>query len=601
MASLDPVAYLRATPPFHALPQRVFDDAARSLDVGFFPRGSRLVHVGGSPLDHLFVIRKGSVRLEREGQVIQLLEEGETFGYTSLITGKATLDVVVEEDLLAYRLPGEQFRRLLSDAQFAGHFAVGLSERLKSSLEHSPIATFRADLSLEVQTLVRRAAVWVEADATVGDAARVMRDERISSVLVRTEPPGILTDRDLRSRVLAEGLGPETPVQQVFSRPLRTVTAETAIHEAWTVLLDTGSHHLPVLRGADVAGVLTSTDLLKCTAQGPVAVQRRVERIANRESLPGYAEKVAEMASALLGGGLDAVRIAGFVARLDDALVRRLLAFAEGDLGPPPVPYAWLALGSAGRQEQTLVTGQDCALVYADEGSGHRAYFQALADAVETDLAAAGFPENPRGIHARQWHGTLSEWVQHFAGWLDSRRPQGLIEAAIFFDFRPVAGALDVAPLEAAVQSAARNTVFLRYLARAAIDLRPPGSLRLKLGGESTVVDLRTQGLAPVVHLARCYALEIGARARGTIDRLDAAAEAGIMSPEIHGAVSESYRFLLGLRLRLKLRALSENRPTSNSVALSELTAIERTRVKDTFRAVKSWQDLAAYHYQTSF
>jgi len=220
----DPSAFLRATAPFQALPPALFDEAARSLEVGFWPAGTRLVEVGGEPLRHLYVIRKGSVRLEREGQSLQILEEGECFGYTSLITRRATLDVTVEEDLLAYLLPAATFERLLADATFAAHFAAGLGERLRASLEHAPVATFQADLALPVERLLRGPAVWLEAGATVGDAARAMTAERISSVLVRGDPPGIVTDRDFRSRVLAQGRGPETPLADVASRPARRST-----------------------------------------------------------------------------------------------------------------------------------------------------------------------------------------------------------------------------------------------------------------------------------------------------------------------------------------------------------------------------------------
>ena len=287
MASLDPVAFLRQTPPFHALPGPLFDEAARGLDVAYQPTGTSLARVGQEPFQHLWVIRKGAVRLERDGQTLQVLEEGETFGYTSLITGKATLDVVVEEDLVAYRIPAADFRLLLSDAQFARHFAVGLSERLRASLEHSPVATFPSDLSVEVAHLLRREAVWVPEDATIEQAARVMRENRISSVLVRGDPPGIVTDRDLRNRVLAAGLGPAEPVTRVLSRPLQTVESSTPTYEAWQRLLDSGVHHLPVMKDGEIVGVLTSTDLLRATAQGPVAVLRRVERLASRDALPG--------------------------------------------------------------------------------------------------------------------------------------------------------------------------------------------------------------------------------------------------------------------------------------------------------------------------
>jgi len=600
MASLDPVAFLRSTPPFDVLPAALFDAAARTLEIGYYPAGSALVRVGAEPLQHLYVIRKGSVRLEREGQTLQVLEEGETFGYTSLLTGKATLDVQVEDDLLAYRLPAAQFTSLLGDARFAGHFAVGISQRLRSSLEHSPVTAFKADLQIEVQQLLRRPAVWVEAGATVGEAARAMREQKVSSVLVRGDPTGIVTDRDFRNRVLAEGLGPETPVSAILSRPLRTVDVTTPISAAWTTLLDTGSHHLPIRRGDEIVGVLTSTDLLKVHAPGPVAVLRRVERMADRGGLPGYAAKVTEMVAALLAGGLEAALIAGYVARLNDALLRRLLTFAEADLGSPPAPYAWVVMGSEGRMEQTLLTDQDNALVFDDAGEGKREWYQALAERVNTDLEAAGFPPCHGGYMARNWLGTVSDWVQRFAGWFEARKPQELLEASTFFDYRKVGGTLDLEPLEAALSSTARHPVFLRYLARAALDLRPPNSLLLRLR-ESTELDLKMQGLAPIVLLARCYGLEIGASERNTHARLEAAVKAGLMSQEVFNVVGEAYKFLLGLRLRLQLRLASEGRPAINKLAFSDLSAIERSRLKDAFRAIKSWQDMAAYHYQASF
>jgi CBS domain-containing protein len=594
MASIDPVAYVRTVPPFDALPQSLFDEAARSLEVAYYPAGTRIVREGGEPLQHLYIIRKGAVRLERGGQTLQMLEEGEIFGYTSLITRQATLDGIVEDDLLAYRLPDAQFQRLLSDARFAGHFAVGLSERLKASLEHSPVALFQADFAAEVQQLVRRPPVWVGPDVTVGEAAVVMRQERISSVLVRTEPPGIVTDRDFRNRVLAEGLGPDAPVTRVFSRPLRTVAAATPLYEAWSALLDVGAHHLPVTRDGEIVGVLSATDLLRHSAQGPMAVLRRVEHLAARDAVPGYGKMLTEMASALLSGGLDALAIAGYVARLNDALLRRLLRFAEGDLGPPPAPYAWVVMGSEGRMEQTLLTDQDNALVYADEGEAQRDWYQRLADRVNADLEAAGFPPCPAGRMARAWHGTVSEWVRRIHDEAEKRPAV----AGMLFDLRRAGGHLGLEPLEAALSEAAKKPLFVRRLAKSALEVSPPHTLLLRLRGESSTVDLKAQGISPVVWLARCYAVEAGAPARNTLERLDAAVRAGIMAETLRSNVAEAYRFLLGLRLRLHLRLLADGAPTTDKVALSQLTGIERSRLKDSFRAIKGWQDMAAYRYQ---
>jgi CBS domain-containing protein len=592
--TIDPVAYLRGIAPFHALPAALFDEVARNLEVGLFPAGTQLGRVGGEPLQHLYVIRKGAVHIERDGRTLQVLEEGEAFGFTSMITEKATLDVFVDEDLLAYRLPAEDFRKLLGDARFAGHFTEQLSERLKASLEHSPVATFQPDLAMPVGLLLRGPAVWVEPGATVAEAARLMSEAGISSVLVRTEPPGIVTDRDFRNRVLAQGLSSGVPVAQVLSSPLITVDAETPIYEVWSVLLDGRVHHLPITRDGEVVGVLTSTDILRSTAQGPVAVLRSVERLASRDSLGGYATRVTEMVAALLAGGLDPMAIAGLVARLNDALVRRLLHWAVADLGAPPAPFAWIVFGSEGRMEQTLLTDQDNALIYADEGGPHREWFQSLAGKVNGDLERAGFPPCRGGYMARSWHGTRTEWTQRFLGWTDVPTPQALLVSSIFFDFRKVGGELDLAPLEQVIAAAAHKQLFLRLLAKDALAFRPPPLLLLRLRGASSTIDLKSNGISPVVGMVRRFALEAGSEARSTIGRLEAARRAGLLDEDALATLSEAYRFLLGLRLRLQLSMTAAGRPVTNKVALSALNAIERSRVKDSFRAIRDWQDLAA-------
>ena len=180
--AVDPA--LRRAPAPHS------STAARAIEIVFHPAGTRLLTRGGEPSQHLYVIRKGAVRLEREGQTVQLLEEGEVFGFTSLISGTATLDVTVEEDLLAYRLPRVEFEALLAHAAFAGHFASGLAERLRNSLERSGVASFQPDLGVPVATLLRGRAR--RARAAHGDGGRggarswpSARSPRCSSTRIR--------------------------------------------------------------------------------------------------------------------------------------------------------------------------------------------------------------------------------------------------------------------------------------------------------------------------------------------------------------------------------------------------------------------------------
>ncbi len=589
---------LRSTHPFDTLPAALFALAAAAAVEARFPAGTWLVRAGGEPLRHLHLIQHGSVRLERDGQTLQVLEEGETFGYTSLILGKATLDVVVEEDLVAYLLPAATFARLTEEPRFAGHFAAGLGERLRSSLERPGADAFQADLSGEVARLVRGPPLWAGPDTTVAEAARAMRGARSSAILVRGEPPGILTDRDLRDRVVAEGLPGDTPVGRVATFPLVTAPAGAPVYEAWLSMLDADVHHLPLVRGTEVVGMVDGADVMRSWARGPVAVVQAVERLASREELDGYAARVSEMVAALVAARVDAVAVARLVARANDTLLRPILRWAEADLGPAPVPFAWMAMGSEGRMEQTLLTDQDNALVHAEADAAARGWFQAFAERVNDDLEAAGFPRCPGGYMARAWNGTLAEWSVRLRGWMHERSPQALLDLAIFLDARRVAGRLDADSLQELTAAAAEEPVFLRAMVEGALRFRPPPMLRLRLRGTSSVVDLKKHGLSPIVFLARCYALEVGSRARGTLDRLEAAERAGLLAPNMCGNLSEAFRFLLALRLRIQLRTLAQARPVSNEVALSELTPLERTRLKDAFRAVSGWQDLAANRHQ---
>ncbi|HEX9052879.1 MAG TPA: DUF294 nucleotidyltransferase-like domain-containing protein [Anaeromyxobacter sp.] len=598
MAATDAASWLRATAPFGALPPPLFEAAVRAAEIVFHPAGTWLARAGGPPLEHLYVIRKGSVRLERDGQSLQVVEEGEIFGYTSLIARRATLDVQVEDDLVAFRIPDAVFQALLRDAPFARHFADALSERLKAALAQSPVATFRPDLGLEVRQVVRDPPVWVEASATVGEAARALRAASATAVLLRGERPAIVTDRDFRDRVLAEGLGPETPVAAIAAPAPAPLRGDTPIHEAWTALLDAGARPLPVLQDGEIVAVLGATDLLRCTAEGPMAVLRRVERLSSRDALPGYAAKVARMAAALLGGGLDATQIAGFVARLNDTLVGRVVRLAEAELGPAPAPWAWIALGSEGRAEQTLLTDQDNALVHAD--GADPAWYAAFADRVNADLEAAGFPRCPGGTMARRWSAPVSDWTAWFAGWIDAPSPDALLHAGVFFDYRRVAGGLELARLDAVIATAARKPPFLRFLARAALDFHPPAALLLRFKGGSAI-DIKAHGIAPVVLLARCYGLELGGAPRGTLARLEAAVRAGTLAEGVFAEVAEAYRFLMGLRLRLQLRSLAAGEPARSAVAPGELGALERARLKDALRAVRTLQEAGALHFRTQF
>lgn len=596
---LDPRSFLRGIPPFDALSAEAFEQAAGTLEIAYFPQGTRILSSDGPPSDALFVVRKGLVRLERSGETTGVLEEGDFFGY-SVMTGQVSADVVVEEDLLAYRIPEAVFRTLLVHPPFARFFTQGLAERLRNQPAFSAETACGGNVLLPVGTLAERPPVTVPAEATVLEAARVMRDEGVSSVLLLSDPPAIVTDRDLRNRVLAAGLGPATPARDVASSPIRTVPYGTPVYGAWQAMLEHGIHHLPLERDGRIAGVVTSTDLMRHQSHGPILTFKRVERMRSRDALRTYGTDLAQMVATLVRSGLPATHIARLVSHLNDALVRRLLVWAEKDLGAPPCPYAFLVFGSEGRFEQTLLTDQDNALVYRYGDEPTRSYFRRLAHKVVADLVAAGFPPCPGGYMATNHAGSLSEWIDRFASWIDTPKAEAVLAAGIFFDHRSAGGGLDLSPLTDVLERTRRNAPFLSHLARGAVAFRPPLGAFRRLELENGGVDLKKGGIAPIQGLARLWALDAGARATPTVDRLRAATAAGLLDPESGEALEEAYVFLLGLRLREQIRALSEGRVPGNHVAVDALSPSERRHLKEAFLAVRNAQKDAISRYQVT-
>lgn len=572
----------------------------RGLEITFYPKGNKVLERSGPKSQHLYLIRKGGARLEREGQTITHLEEGEVFGYPSLLSQDApAFDVVAEEDLLVYRWPKDVFQKLLEYPAFSEFFTRGLAERLRLATRAEGLGMVNLDLALPVGELITRPPVFVARQSTIGEAAQVMRKHQISSVLVEGEPLGILTDRDLRNRVLASGKGPETPLQEIMSAPVKTLPARTPLFEALSFMVSQGIHHLPLEQDGKIIGLITDTVFMRQQTKSPLYLLRRLERTRNPSDLVGYGKELTSVAESLLAGGLGASEIGRSVSSLNDQLIRTLLRLGEEQLGPPPTAYAWIVFGSEGRMEQALLTDQDNALIYEVGSPDAAAYFEQLARLAVDGLIQAGFPPCPGGYMATNWCKPLVEWEQLFQRWLETPKPQELLEAQIFFDFRAVHGQLSLEPLERILASSANQGIFLAQLAKASLQFRPPIGFFRQIKEEGGGVDIKKGGIAPIVSLARVYALEARSQAKATVERLQAAARENKLSHDGAETLIEAFGFLMRLRLREQLASLGRNETPSNKVLLESLSHLERRHLKEAFLHVREMQEAMSNRFHT--
>lgn len=612
---MDEVArFLYEHPPFDQLPHEQVQRLAGIIQIEYFARGHDILVQDGPRSEFLYIVRRGDVELlrlsESHSELIDTLGEGECFGHVSVIRNSAPLFTVrASADTLAYLLPAARFQELLQTmpavAQF---FARSAAERLEFALKTSHVEAAPAFFRTHLRDLVQRPLLTIPPHASVRTAAQIMRDQSVSCLVVDGTPPGILTDRDLRVRVLAEGRSETTPVAEVMSWPALALPAGSLVFEGLLTMLERGIHHLPITEGDTVIGLVTHTDILRRQSRSPLFLPRQLDRAAGPQEFRAYCDQVGITVGALLDAGARVNDIGRVVALAHDALVARLLRDAETELGAPPCPYAWLTLGSQGRYEQTLRTDQDNALVYADDAPPEaEAYFAQLAGRVVEQLVNCGFPRCPGDIMATnaRLRQPLRVWRGYFREWIEVPDEEALLHVAIFFDFRQISGQLDVTDiLRAVIKRGADHRVFLARLARAALQHQPPLGFFRQLtlersGTQRDLIDMKHRGTAPIVDLARVYALEAGFDGTNTLARLYAAGGNSSLSTTDAEELSAAFELISLLRLRYQATHLKQNQTPTNLTSISWLTPLERRELKDALRVVGRMQQEMAWTFQT--
>lgn len=442
----------------------------------------------------------------------------------------------------------------------------------------------------------------------------------MSSIVVMGEdgrPQGIVTDRDLRARVIAAGRSPDEAVVAILSAAPVSVSPEAFVYEAILEMTRHGIHHLLVVEAGRLLGVLSSDDLLALQATTPLEIAHAIESCASLDELATHVPDLTRVTRGLFEEGLSGYELGRLVAELNDALIRRVLAFVECDLeaeglGRPPLPFCWLALGSEGRREQTLRTDQDNALVYADPPVGFAKpaaqYFGEFSRRVIDGLLRLGYPRCPADAMASNpnWRQPLAAWRGYFAEWARETTAQNLMYASIYLDFRPLAGEARLAEAlrdEVRTQALAWRS-FPRYLAKFAVSHGPPlglfGRFVLRREDGQRGINVKLDGMLLLINALRAYAIDLGLDETNTIERLEAAARGGkCFRPEERDDVREAYETIFHLRLRHQFERLGAGQPPDNLVDPRALSQSDQRRLKDAFRAIRRLQGKLQDRYLT--
>ncbi len=629
--------FIKTVPPFHLLPPSAMDELARTLVIEYFPEGNTILSPKKAPSQFLYIIRSGGVRFllsEKDGQggdsVYDYRDEKDFFGLVSLLNGKPSpFTVVAEEDTFCYLIRKKVFKKLLEEfPDIFTYFTSGPSKGLKQfdtgllsmeSFELEPGAE-QVLFTGRIKDVMNTNVLTCPSEETVVGAARRMTEREVGSVIVVDNdgvPMGILTDRDLRSKVLAPGRLANLPVIDVMNRPVQTVSPDSFCFEAIVSMITNGIKYLPVMEGMKLVGIISERDLVVSQGNNPVAVIRGFQQATSIDELVAIRKNIDLATRAILEHGGMAKDICELITTLNDHLTQRLIVLAEEAMakegyGGPPVPYAWLALGSEGRREQTLRTDQDNALVFADNAPEReeeiRTYFLSLAEKVVSGLERCGFPRCKGGIMAvnPKWCQPLQVWKEYFRHWIaDFDYPaEEVLATFIFFDCRPIYGQSELVTQIVGHISELLDggNSFVREMAKTAVLHKTPLGFFKRLvveksGEHKNKLNLKLNGLTPLVDAVRTLALGQKVFDTNTLDRISALVEKGSLTSTEADDLRDAFNVIMLARVRHHVHVLSQGGVPDNHIDPEELSIIQRTMLKEAFKTIDRLQGLLELRY----
>ncbi|NNF39779.1 MAG: cyclic nucleotide-binding/CBS domain-containing protein [Woeseiaceae bacterium] len=595
------VQFLRGLPGFEQLDNASLGGCARSIEIAYYRQGDDILTIGAENRA-LHIIRSGAVELRDEsGEMMTRLAESECFGFPSIMNREpARNHSVAIEDTLIYHLSAATFRQMRSDnPAFDTWFIRALSDRLLLGPSRQNL---RGAAGSSVGSLVGRAPVTIEATATVRETAARMVAERVSAMLITEDSAirGIVTDRDLRTRVVAEGHSGDLPVTDIMTKSPISLDHDATAYEAAIVMMQNHIHHLPVTADDKLIGMVSRSDFMRLETEHPLYLVSDIGKQTTPEGIVAACKRLPGLIVGQIEGEANGEQLGKFITMITDTITRQLLCIAEAELGPAPCDYAWVAMGSQGRSEQSAKSDQDNALVLADSATAaDDAYFAAMAKIVNDGLHACGYVYCPGDVMASnpKWRVRLGDWQQYFKKWITVPEQKALMHANIFFDLRCVSGtARLVDELKQGIRDTARNNeLFLALMAKNAMTYQPPlGFFRQfvleKSGKHKNTLDLKLQGIMPIVEIARIRSLAAGELRITTRNRLQAAASAGEISSADAASLSDALDFIEQLRIEHQGQQLRAGQAPDNHLAPEALSPLVRQNLKASFSQIRTSQ-----------
>lgn len=612
------VEHLRHYAPFDRMAREDLEWLAARLEIGYYARGEVVLSPEQGDAHRFLIIKQGVVQGEQD--VVQAqentawleLHEGECFPLGALLAKRpVTSTYRAREDLFCYELGSQDFHQLTRQSEafhdFCTRRIANLLEQSKRVIQAQYAQTSSAQQSMNspLSAILRREPVTCPPQAPVRAALQTMHDLGIGAMIAVENgiPAGILTLHDVLDRIALPGADLAQPVIDVMSTQLTTLPPQALAYEAALAMARDGIRHVLVTDQNKLVGVISEKDLFTLQRVGLRQISSAIRNSQGLDQLKQSARDIRQLAHNMLAQGVAAEQLTQFISTLNDLLTRRLIelecqaqGFRPGAAGEPDI--CWLALGSEGRYEQTLNTDQDNGIIFSvpqgRTAEEVRRTLLPLAGRINAALDACGFPLCKGQVMASnpKWCLSLDEWKGTFSEWIHRGDAPVLLNATIFFDFRPLYGRHELAyELRAWLNARIKdNRLFLRHMVQNALGNRPPLGMVRDFVVDGGTLDLKLNGVSPFVDAARIFGLAAGSGETSTIRRLRASCEAWDMKKnDVEGWI-DAFLYLQLLRLRLQHEQSEAGAALSNRVDPDSLNDLDRRILKEAFRQARKLQ-----------
>ena len=621
--------FLRAHAPFSMMSDEDVAWAAARLELQYHADGEQVITPDDGPPRACLIVKQGQVDGERvlpgQGlagapQAVLHLTPGEVFPVGALMADRAVSTIYrARGDTFCWRMSKSDFdelaRRSPPFLDFCRRRMAALLDLSNQTLQasYAAQATQWRAMSAPLHSLIRGRPVTCTRDDSIRVAFEAMEQASVGSVIVLDPAPagadapvaGIFTRQDVIGRVALAGVSLEAPIGSVMTSPVLTLDADATVADAMLLMAQRTIRHVPIVRQHALVGIVTERDLFVLQRRSLRQIGDAIRLARAWGDLANAAADIREWSRALVAQGIAAGFVTGLISRLNDQLTARLIMLTAGEHGIAAGAWCWLALGSEGREEQTIATDQDNGLVFAPDAGVGRDALRALGAVVNERLDVCGYPLCKGEVMAGnpRWCLALDEWLDQFDRWIDQGDPDSLLNANIFFDFRAVTGDAALAEtMRSHVTARAQgNSRFLKQMSDNALRNAPPpswtgGLLGHLFSSEAALVDLKLNGTAPFVDGARLLSLAHGVMVTGTAERFAALVERGAIPASEGSAWTDSFQFLQSLRLRVQHQhAATVDNP--NVIDTRTLSDLDRRILKEAFRQARKLQQRLAVDF----